>query len=81
MAAVAVGVARDRVAHVGGVVAVVVDLDEVDMAVHEGDDALGVPVEGRVLVAGPAAEVHSKLFAACAIFRPETKDAELEVVS
>ena len=36
---------------------------------------------GGIQVAGPAAEVHSKLFAACAIFRPETKDAELEVVS
>jgi hypothetical protein len=36
---------------------------------------------GGIQVAGPAAEIHSKLFAACAIFRPETKDAELEVVS
>ena len=36
---------------------------------------------GGIQVAGKAAELHQKLFDACAIFRPETKDAELEVVS
>src|SRR5581483_746936 len=47
-------IAGNRVARVGGVKAVVVNLAETDMAVGEADDTLGVAVERRVFAAGLA---------------------------
>src|SRR5438046_2291488 len=54
VAAVFVFVAGNRIARIGRVIAVVVDLDEIDMAINKRDYAFGIAVKWRIGVAGLA---------------------------
>ena len=54
VAAVFVFVAGNGIARIGRVIAVVVDLDEVDAAISKRDNTFGIAVKGRIGFAGLA---------------------------
>src|SRR5664279_700132 len=54
VATVLVSIASDRVLGISGVIAIVIDLAETHMAVHEPHHALGIAIERHVVLAGLA---------------------------